>query len=324
MKQIGSKKQQKTYRHKTLIALVIFLAVANFALLLRFFMSGRNIALFNPKGQIAQGQYDLMMYVVTVLFAVVVPTLFLTYFIAWKYRESNTKPVHVTNHRRSKLHVAYMWIVPIIVLVILASVMIPATHRLAPQKSIAADAKPITIQVIALRWKWLFIYPEQGIATVNFVNLPINTPVEFKLTADETPMSSFWIPNLGGQLYAMTGHVNTLNLIADVVGEYPGKTAELNGKGFAGMKFIASASEISDFDKWVQEVKNSPYALDSFTYKNLLKPSEYNEMVLYSSYDINIYDEVVMKYRTSDEGHEHVESTKLDTHNQSTEGHKGH
>ena len=90
--------------------------------------------------------------------------------------------------------------------------MLPATQRLAPQKSIAADAKPLTIQVVAMRWKWLFIYPEQKIATVNFVQIPVNTPVQFELTADETPMSSFWIPNLGGQLYAMTGHVNQLNL----------------------------------------------------------------------------------------------------------------
>src|SRR3989344_4177726 len=119
-----------------------------------------------------------------------------------------------------------------------------------------------------MRWKWLFIYPEQGIATVNFVQIPVNRPIQFELTADETPMSSFWIPNLGGQLYTMTSHVNRLNLMADTPGEYTGSSAEINGAGFAGMKFTARVGSQEDFDRFVQNVKRYPSVLNTTTYNN--------------------------------------------------------
>ena len=160
-----------------------------------------------------------------------------------------------------------------------------------------------------MRWKWVFIYPEQQIATVNFVNVPVGTPVTFELTADEAPMSSFWIPNLGGQLYSMTGHVNRLNLMAEEAGDYPGSSAEINGAGFAGMKFTARASQPKDFDAWVQRVKQSSDVLDAASYKSLVQPSENNPAVFYSAYDNDLYDTVVTKYMGS---HDH--QTTHETH----------
>ncbi len=283
---------------------IIFFAFIIFALLLRYLLKGTNIALLNPKGLIAHEQHSLMTFTLTVLLAVAIPSLFILFFTAWKYRESNTKAKYSSSAVPSKFVVAIIWLTPLTILVILASTMIPATRKLAPQKVIAADAKPLTIQVISLRWKWLFIYPEQKIASLNFVQLPLNTPVTFEMTADETPMSSFWIPNLGGQLYTMTAHVNRLNLMATAPGDYPGSSAEINGAGFAGMKFTARASSSEDFDSWVQSVKQSPDVLDTSTYHNLLTPSEYNPSVFYSAFEPYTYANVISKYEGPG-GHSH-------------------
>ncbi len=289
------------------LVLLIFMALGDLALLIRFFIQDKNIALFNPKGLIAQQQHSLMMFTVSALLVIAIPSLFLLYFMAWKYRESNTKTVHAPDAHHGKFLVISMWLTPIAFMLVLAVVMWPATHRLEPQKLIASDAKPITIQVISMRWKWLFFYPEQNIATVNFVQIPVDTPVIFELTADETPMSSFWIPNLGGQLYSMTGHVNRLNLIADTPGDYPGSSAEINGAGFAGMKFTARAGDMEDFNLWVQEARLSPDVLDANTYNSLLKPSENNPVAFFSAYDSNLYDKAVSKYLRPTDGHGHNE-----------------
>ncbi len=287
------------------VGLLIVIGLVNLGLLIAYLVQGKNIALFNPKGLIAQEQLNLMISVVAVLVVIAVPTLIIAYFLAWKYRDTNTKTVRPPAHamHSSKYLVIFFWLIPIIVMIIIASVMWPATHRLAPQKSIESDKKPLRVQVISLRWKWLFIYPEQGIATVNFVQIPVDTPVEFEMTADETPMSSFWIPNLGGQLYTMTSHVNRLNLMADTAGDYPGSTPEINGAGFTGMKFIARADSQENFEQWVEGVKQSPDALDAEKYQALLQPSENNPTAFYADFDDDIYDNVIMKYSRTMEGH---------------------
>ena len=288
------------------IVLIIFLVLVDFALLIRYLVHGKNVALFNPKGLIAHEQLSLMVFTVTVLLAIAVPTLFILFFTAWKYRESNAKATYAPGARHSKLLDLSMWLIPTAFMLVLAIVMWSATHRLIPQQTIAADAKPLRIQVVSMRWKWLFIYPDHNIATVNFVQVPLNTPVQFELTADEAPMSSFWIPNLGGQLYSMTGHVNRLNLLADTPGDYPGSSAEINGAGFSGMKFTARASSMEDFDRWVQEVKQSPDVLDTATYESVLKPSENNPTAFYSAFEPSLYENVLMKYAGS---HDHQPAT---------------
>lgn len=288
------------------IGWIIFFITAGlsaFGFYLSRLMQGKNIALFHPKGTIAQQQYELMMFTIIVLLVVAIPVIFIAYSVAYKYRETNPKLKNTTGHSAGKSLDLRIWLLPTAIMLILASVMIPATHKLAPQKAIESDKKSITIQVISLRWKWLFLYPEQGIATVNFVQMPVDTPVEFEMTADEIPMSSFWIPNLGGQLYTMTSHVNRLNLMAEEIGDYPGSTPEINGKGFAGMKFTARASTEQDFDTWVQKVKQEPQILDSEAYASLLEPSENNPAAFYSSFEPGLYDKVIMKYSGSMEGH---------------------
>jgi cytochrome o ubiquinol oxidase subunit 2 len=299
MAEINNKRQSHRWP-----AWILILPFIDFLLFLRYLLRGKNIALFNSKGFVANEQRSLIVFTMTLLFAVAIPTLFLLFFIAWKYRESNPKAVRTSKASRIKSSVLGVWLVPITIMLILVPIMWPATHELAPQKAITAATKPMTIQVISLRWKWVFIYPEQKIATVNFAQLPVNTPITFEMTADEAPMSSFWIPNLGGQLYTMTSHVNRLNLMADTLGDYPGSTPEINGNGFSGMKFTARVSSTENFNNWVETVKQSPNVLDQATYQKLLEPSEYEPSKLYAAYEPNLYDKVILKYEGPG-GHSH-------------------
>jgi cytochrome o ubiquinol oxidase subunit II len=303
------KKHKNTHNRTSSVQLIIA-GLFGLGICIAVLLRGVDITLLNPKGLIAEAQLNLMLFSVLLLLTIAIPTLILLYGFAWKYRESNqaTYDPHV---RHSKFFVFSMWTIPSVFMLILALVMWPATHKLEPQKSIAANTKPITIQVVAMRWKWLFIYPEQNIATVNFVQIPTGTPVQFELTADETPMSSFWIPHLAGQLYAMTGHVNRLNLVADHEGDYPGSTAEINGAGFAGMKFITRVSSEEEFKQWIQAVQQSQNVLNSAKYGKLLRPSENNPIELYSSVQSDLYAKMLMKYAGA---HDHQPTEKETDH----------
>jgi len=282
--------------------LYVTLWVLALTVLFAVMLQGADIRMLNPKGVVAQEELGLMVYSTVVLLAIAVPTLFFLYFFAWKYRESNAKSTYDPDKKHGKLFIFSLWAIPVIFMLILAPVMWVATHKLEPRKSIDSNNETLTVQVVALRWKWLFIYPEQHIATVNYVQVPVNTPVEFNLTADNSPMSSFWIPHWGGQLYAMTGMTNRLNLMPTTLGDSEGSSAEINGEGFAGMKFKARASTKQDFDNWVQQVKQLPDVLDMVEYERLSKPSENNPTVFYSKAEADLYDTIVMKYMGS---HDH-------------------
>ncbi|HSX34403.1 MAG TPA: COX aromatic rich motif-containing protein [Candidatus Saccharimonadales bacterium] len=269
--------------------------VALFAALLH----GTNVEVLNPKGLIADSQFGLILFSTLVLLGIAVPSLFCFYFFAWKYRETNTKATYEPNKPHGKWFVFNMWAIPCAIMLILAVVMWIATHKLDPRRAIDSKNKTLVVQVIALRWKWLFIYPEQGIATVNYVQAPVNTPIEFDLTADDAPMSSFWIPSWGGQLYAMTGHSNQLHLMPTTKGDFTGSSAELNGAGFAGMKFTARASSQADFNEWVTGAQQSKDVLDWPEYQKLLQPTENNKAAVYSSTEQDMYGTVLMKYMGS-------------------------
>ncbi len=297
----------KNNPEKKWYAFVLLIGVLDLLLLLRRHVLKYNAALFNPQGLIAKQQHSLMLYTGAVLLLIGIPSLALLYFTAWKYRETNTRAAYQPTKHGGPLLDFAVWAIPSSFMLLLAVVMWPAAHRLAPQKAIASTTKPLTIQVVSMRWKWLFIYPQQHIATVNFVQVPVDTPIRFELTADEAPMSSFWIPNLGGQLYSMTGMVNQLNLMADQPGDYPGSSAELNGAGFSGMKFVTRASDAASFENWVHTVKQSPTALDDDMYASIVRPSQNMPVSYFSNYDDSLYDKVLMKYMGPAGGHSHHE-----------------
>jgi cytochrome o ubiquinol oxidase subunit 2 len=294
-------------KHRTgSLARVIVLAIAALTLLYTVLIQGHNVSVLNPRGFVANEQMGMILLSGILLLSVAVPSIGVLYYMAWKYRESNTKATHDPKYQPGKWFLVVAWGIPAIFMAVLSVVMWTATHKYIPQQTIASQAKPLVVQVVALRWKWLFIYPEQHIATVNFVQVPVNAPVEFELTADETPMSGFWIPNLGGMLYAMTGHINTLNLLAEKPGDYPGSVSEINGAGMADMKFTARATSQEDFDNWVQGVQYSPDVLTQAEYDRLLQPSEANPEVDYSQFEHGLYAKVLMKYAGSHDhgGHE--------------------
>lgn len=285
-----------------------------FGLLLSRLLQGKNIAILNSKGLVASQQRSLLLYALFVTLAVAVPTVLILYFTAWRYRESHATATYHPEAKTGRFFNIIIWALPAVMVIILAVALVPATHKLQPNRALAAEAKPITIQVVAMRWKWLFIYPDQNIATVNFVQIPKNVPVIFDLTADEAPMSSFWVPNLSGQLYAMTGHINRLNLMATELGDFRGRSAEINGAGFAGMQFTTRVTSTQDFAAWVDTTKLSAGILDKANYLKLVQPSQDNPVAAYYPVDNTLYAGTVMKYMGSHEPMMSPKTTNGDMH----------
>lgn len=255
----------------------------------------RSLALLNPEGFIAKEEANLMLIAVSLMLIVAIPMWVMAFFFAWKYRAGNKHATYTPNWDRSSMLESLWWVVPTGIIMVLAVVTWKASHDLHPYKAVASSEDPITIQVVALRWKWLFIYPEQKIATVNTLQIPEDTPIKFELTAD-APMSSFWIPKLGGQIYAMNGMATKLNLIADSRGEFPGYAAEINGRGFSGMKFITKATSKEEFDAWVETVKFYGDSLDFETFGKLSEPSVNDSIKTYELADPAIFQKVIKKY----------------------------
>ncbi|HEY5220951.1 MAG TPA: COX aromatic rich motif-containing protein [Candidatus Paceibacterota bacterium] len=251
---------------------------------------------FDPQGPIALYERNLIILAVALMLLVAIPMLILLYTFAWKYRAGNKKAKYDPEHVGGAWRQLLWWAIPAVIIVAIAIINWQSTHALDPFKPIASNNPPLTVEVVALQWKWLFIYPAQGIATVNFLEFPEQTPVHFILTAD-APMSSFWIPELGSQIYAMSAMQTQLSLEASSTGEYIGKDTEINGAGYAGMTFTAKSVSQNDFNAWLASVKNSSNTLTLAEYNSvLLPPSTYAPSSTYSSVDPGLYDTILMKY----------------------------
>lgn len=260
------------------------------------YVLSNDIAILSPKGTIAAEQRNLMVVATLLMLIVVVPVYIMTFVIAWKYRIGNKKARYTPDWDGNKAVETLWWGVPLAIIVVLAGITWKSSHDLDPFRPINASAQPITIRVVALQWKWLFIYPEENIATVNYIQIPKDTPVNFEITSD-APMNSFWIPQLGGQVYAMAGMKTQLHLIANEEGSYAGSSANLSGKGFAGMKFTADAVSTDEYKHWVQSIQvSSSNVLNDEEYKKLAVPSENNIVSYYSRTDRDLYNNVIMKY----------------------------
>ena len=252
--------------------------------------------LLDPKGLIAADEKNIMLTALFLMLTVVIPVIVLTLFFAWRYRATNTKSAYRPEWSHSTLIEVVCWSIPGFIIAILAGITWVSSHELDPYRPLAINnKKPIVIQAIALDWKWLFIYPEEQIATVNFVQFPIDTPVKFLITS-EGVMNSFLIPQLAGQIYAMAGMQATLYLAANTTGDYAGISANFSGSGFSDMKFVARASSTDDFNKWVASVKHSTTPLLSIeNYKLLAKPSSSHPVTYYSAVDEKIFEKIVMQ-----------------------------
>jgi cytochrome o ubiquinol oxidase subunit 2 len=258
-------------------------------------LAGGQYVVLDPKGPVGASQRDLIVISTILCAVVIVPVLILSAVIVWRYRDKpDNKSAYEPNWSHSTKAEAIWWTIPIIVIGLLAVVTIRYTYDLEPSKPLASEKAPVTIQVSSLDWKWLFMYPEQGIATVNTLNIPADRPVKFELTAD-SPMNSFWIPQLGGQIYTMSGMAMTLYLQADHEGQYWGSGANFTGEHFAQMRFDVNATSEEDFDKWVNEVKLQSQPLTQETYKTLAEPGTSN-VAYYSSFPEGLFQDIVTKY----------------------------
>jgi cytochrome o ubiquinol oxidase subunit 2 len=280
-----------------------FAAVAALAILMVLTTGcGESIIVLNPKGEVGKQQMDLMVITTLLCLIVIVPVLIITFVIIWRYRHrpgSTAKYTPEWEHS-TKLETIW-WGIPIIIIAIIGVITVKYTYQLEPSKPLASAKEPIVIQVASLDWKWLFLYPKQGIATVNYVQFPDNVPVRFELTSD-APMNSFWIPQLGGQIYTMSGMAMKLNLIADEPGDYMGSGANFSGKDFAQMKFIARASSQTDFDTWVAGVKKSSTDLTSAGYAALAQQGTSGQRA-YGSFPPGLFNYIVNKYGGMPMGH---------------------
>jgi cytochrome o ubiquinol oxidase subunit 2 len=278
------------------IGIGIILVIGAAALFKR--LIGRStVALLSPRGAVALQERDLIRNMVLIMLIVVIPTFIILCAFAWKYRAGNENAVYDPDKPHSMWSELVLWAIPAVIVGMLWALTWGSAHTLDPYNSIQSSAAPLTIEVVALPWKWLFIYPAQNIATVNFIEFPVNTPVHFELTAD-APMSSFWIPQLGSQIYAMAAMETQLNLIADRTGDFTGKDTEINGAGYAGMTFIARSASQADFDAWVGETKQASSTLDLAAYNALAAPSVDNPQAFYSSVEGDIFDDILMKFMT--------------------------
>jgi cytochrome o ubiquinol oxidase subunit II len=280
-------KKQKLVLGAVFIAVLLTAAVR--------FLLNSDIAVLQPAGIVGQKEKNLMIIATLLCLIVVIPVFIMTFYIAWKYREGNKTAKYQPGWDHDWKVESVWWGIPLVIITVLAVVTWNSAHDLDPFKSLASANKPLTVQVVALPWKWLFIYPQQGISTVNYLEMPVNTPVNFQITAD-APMNSFWIPQLGGQVYAMSGMSTQLHLMADKTGSYIGRSANISGRGFAGMQFTAKAATGSDFSNWVSSVKRSPDKLTVNNYSKLALESENNPIAYYSGNADQLYDNVIMKY----------------------------
>jgi cytochrome aa3-600 menaquinol oxidase subunit 2 len=231
------------------------------------------MVVFDPKGPAAREILDLINWSLVFMVLVVVVVFALFGYIIWKYRATpeNKDYEPPEEHGSTKLELIWTFI-PILIVIALTIPTVKTIYKLEKVPAGYENKKPITINVTSADWKWIFSYPEQGIETVNYVNIPAGTPVRFKLTSAGT-MQSFWVPQLGGQKYTMNKMETELYLTADEVGEYLGRNTNFNGRGYADMEFTVEAKSTKDFQKWVKDVKSKAPKLTENKYDELLKPT---------------------------------------------------
>ena len=264
---------------------------------LALFLGGctfENAPVLAPMGPIAHSERNILFRAFAIMMIVVVPVFVMAFLFAWRFRASNAKARYEPNWMSNRID-AVVWIVPALIVASLGVHVWIFTHWLDPYKPLDPSAKPLTVEVVAQDWKWLFIYPEQGIASVNELAFPSQVPLSLKITSD-TVMNSFFIPALGGQIYAMAGMQSQLNLLADAPGRFVGRNTQYSGSGFSDQHFEALAMSREDFDTWIDKVRQSGGRLDAAAYEQLAKPSGANPVTYYSTVEPGLFDRIIGKY----------------------------
>jgi cytochrome o ubiquinol oxidase subunit 2 len=236
-------------------------------------LGGCTGGVLDPKGPIAVAERQILFNSLGIMLAIVIPTILATLGVAYWFRASNTRARYMPEFTYSGRLEILVWSIPAMTVLLVGGVAWVGSHDLDPRKPLASTVKPVSVQVVSLDWKWLFIYPDLGIASVNHLTIPAGTPVRFELTSAGV-MNSFFVPQLGSQIYTMSGMATRLHLQADHPGSYPGMSAQFSGDGFADMRFTVEAVPAQQFDQWVTAARNSGPALDAQAYAELARPSQ--------------------------------------------------
>lgn len=286
--------KKRTARRALQVFLSSFFAVAIIGLFV-YVTKGRDLPVLNPQGTIADQQLILILITIGLGVFVVIPVFILLFFIAWRYREGNKKAKYdpeLEGHRGLEL---LWWGIPCLIILALAIITVVSTRALDPYKELESNVKPVKVQVIALEWRWLFIYPDYNVATLNYLNIPKDTPINFEITSD-APMNSFWVPALAGQVYAMSGMRTKLHAMADTTGTFRGSSANISGDGYANMTFNVYSMNEADFATWTTKTMALPNLLTSDSYKEIARKSKDKTEQTYAVQAGSIFDEVIMKY----------------------------
>jgi cytochrome o ubiquinol oxidase subunit 2 len=251
----------------------------------------------NPSGDVAEQQRDLLVYATVLMLIVIVPVMVMTVLFAWRYRQSNSEARYEPNWAHSIYLELFIWAAPLLIIIGLGALTWVGTHlldpyralgRIKPGQSMAYAASPLQVEVVALDWKWLFVYPQYGIATLNELAAPLDRPIEFRITAASV-MNSLFIPALAGQIYAMPGMETRLNAVANKAGDYQGFSANYSGAGFSDMHFMFRALADRDFDRWLARVRAGGGVLQRSDYLRLEQPSENEPVRGFAAVDPSLY-----------------------------------
>jgi len=265
-------------------------------------LSGCDWVVMSPFGDIAKQEAFLISISTWLMLIVIIPVIFLTIWFAWKYRASNTDATYEPDWHHSATLETVIWTVPLIIILVLSGITYVATYRLDPYKPISRisedkplpeNAKTLTIEVVALDWKWLFLYPEYGIATVNEVAAPVDRPIQFKITSGSV-MNSFYIPALAGQIYAMSGMETKMHAVINEKGVFDGFSANYSGHGFSQMHFKFHGVDDKGFDAWIEKVRTSKgNQLDTQSYLELEKKTIGHAITYYKGVEKNLYHDIL-------------------------------
>ena len=254
-----------------------------------------------PAGDVAAQQGHLVITATLLMLVIIVPVILLTLFFAWKYRQDNNDATYDPDWHHSTMLELVIWTIPLLIVIALGALTWIGTHKLDPYRpldridstrALPADAKPLEVRVVALDWKWLFLYPEQGIATVNELAAPVNRPILFKLTASST-MNAFYVPDLAGMIYVMPGMQTELNAVINQPGVFQGMSSHYSGTGFSGMTFKFHGLSDEDFAQWVEKARAEGKTLDRAAYRQLAKPSERDPVQRFATTEAGLYDRVL-------------------------------
>jgi cytochrome o ubiquinol oxidase subunit 2 len=248
----------------------------------------------DPQGPVSAAERLILLNATGIMLVVVLPVIVLTLAFAWWYRASNKRAAYRPEWSYSGHIELVVWAIPSMVVILLAGVAWTGSHELDPARPLRSDAKPIRIEVVSLDWKWLFIYPDQQIAAVNELVVPAGTPIEFELTS-ATVMNSFFVPQLGSQIYTMPGMTTRLNLLADRPGNYPGLSTNFSGDGFSDMRFVVRAVSAAEFAAWLARTRAAGRPLDADAYSQLARADSNAKTQTYRSVDPALFERIVQK-----------------------------